>query len=123
VAKKKAEALSITFQPDGLIQNWDGESITVENEVFTIGTALLRLAATYQPPEGKPEFSILAYRVGQSIAKAMEEGSEFTAGEFAIGVLRSAWKQNGAGFLPLVRGPLGVLLQLEPQELPKLEDF
>lgn len=115
--------------------DWFGEPITIErqdergvrtplpdDEQPTIGNRLRVLLNLYRC-EDKPTMVMLAERCGRRIAAAEKAKEQYIAGEFALKILRDAWKQNAAlpadhpARLPgLIAGTLARMIGLTPPD-------
>jgi hypothetical protein len=88
------------------LRDFDGSEVVLRDEEgkalpetrqLTLGNVLLGVITRMTPPE-EPKRIILARRLGERIAEAMENSGEFVAGSAALGILRDAAKHNGPGY-------------------------
>ncbi len=88
------------------LRDFDGSEVVLRDEAgkalpearqLTLGNVLLGLITRMQPPE-EPKRIMLARKVGERIAEAMDGAGEYVAGSAALGILREAARHNGASY-------------------------
>jgi hypothetical protein len=118
-----AESMTLTIPVNHVLTDWHGKEIEAEGEPPTIGSKLLSYLQWYQPGKDHITKRILADRIARRIGAATSAGTDYIAGEGALGILREAWEQAatrafGLGMEPTLSiGQVGELLGIEPESL------